>query len=94
MKTSGPLGSFVSLGLLVGKAASSDTMTDEGVDDRAYRIANNAGQNKVDSLSMYGLLAGGAIGVFSGRLLSCSSTGVAVGTAMYICQRVLEKRKL
>lgn len=92
MNTSGILGTTVATGLLIGKAASSDTMNDAGVDDRAYRISKNAGQNEVDKYSLVGLVAGGGVGVFAGRVVACSGTGIALGTSAYMVKRILQSK--
>ena len=52
------LGCAASLGLLYGKYLSGDLDSAEAVDDRAYRIYKNKGQNDVDKYSFIGFITG------------------------------------
>lgn len=65
-----------------------------GVDDRAYRIKHNEGQNRVDLYSGIGAVSGAALGVVGSKTvifsaLAGSLTGVAAGVAFY----ALDKNK-
>ena len=51
------LGLVASAGLLLRQVHVLD-MSGEGIDDRAYRIRNNAGQNFVDSVALAGAVGG------------------------------------
>ena len=58
------------------------------INDRAYRISKNQNQTKVDTYSIIGASIGcsiGALFIRSGMksIISCSSTGVAVGLMYY-----------
>lgn len=55
---SSALGCAASLALLYGKAYSGELDSDDSVDDRAYRIYKNEGQNKVDTYSFIGAMSG------------------------------------
>eukprot|EP01032_Pedospumella_encystans_P027343 gene27343-30907_t len=71
----------------------------EGVDDRAFRIMNNAGQVKVDKYSTVALAAGAAIGAVTigglSAILAGASTGVAAGVGVYSAEKAgwVEKLK-
>ena len=56
------LGGSLSLGSLYAKYLSGDLVSNEAVDDRAYRIYKNEGQNKVDKYSIIGTAAGMSLG--------------------------------
>jgi len=68
-------------------AVKARGMDDAGVDDRAFRISKNAGQNEVDREA----LLGGALGAAAGALarggalntLAAASLGVALGVAYH-----------
>lgn len=87
-------GAYASLGLLFGKNYKGD-LTLAGVDDRAYRIKNNATQNKVDYYSGIGAVTGITLGaVISGSItaaLATSVAGVAIGVASYAGEFYYEK---
>lgn len=77
------LGVGATSGLLYGKHYRNE-LDDLGVDDRAYRIVNNEGQNKVDKYSLGGLLAGALAGVIVGQnFFTLSFAGLALGPCFY-----------
>lgn len=87
MPVAAGLGVTASLGLLAFKQAQG-SLTDEGVDDRAYRISKHAGQAKVDTYTLVGGLIGAADGAILGKfglrsVCASSLTGVALGVAVY-----------
>ena len=87
MPASATVGVAISLGLLYYKH-STGALDADGVDDRAYRIKHNEGQNKVDFYSGVGAVAGGALGVLGSRSVLSSAiagslTGVALGIGAY-----------
>ncbi|KAI9024022.1 hypothetical protein DFJ74DRAFT_60704 [Hyaloraphidium curvatum] len=80
-----PLGLF----MVAGKSYSMDG---PGVDDRAYRIMHNEGQQRTDRFATYGAIGGavaGAVGVLvpgAGltRIWNTSSVGVALGVLVHV----------
>lgn len=52
------LGGVFSLGLLYGKYYQGDLSSNDGVDDRAYRLHKNSGQQQVDRYSFIGFMTG------------------------------------
>lgn len=63
-----------------------------GVDDRAFRLTKNVGQNKVDMYSTIGLGIGAATGAITGLgLLPCATTGIALGTVAYVIESEIRK---
>jgi hypothetical protein len=64
-------------------------MDEEGVDDRAYRISRNAGQNSIDTHALVGGLAGATASAvlgkrgFFGSVVPATSFGIAVGCGIY-----------
>ena len=71
-------GGLSSLGLLYGKYYQGDLSSNDGVDDRAYRLHKNAGQNQVDRYSFIGFMSG-----------SAASTVCIITTAILIIIRIL-----
>jgi hypothetical protein len=89
----------LSLGLLYGKNFKGD-LTDDGVDDRAYRIAHNVGQNTVDKYSVICGFLGASVGSIVGKLslrwiVSCSLGGIGLGVVGYsvVKSEIYEKLK-
>jgi len=89
----------VSMGLLYYKY-NEGVLDEAGVDDRAYRIANNLGQVTVDKYTFVGSLIGSSIGAILGRggvrsILSATSAGVALSLAYYISEKqgLIQKAK-
>ena len=79
-------GSMTTL-LLFGKDISGG-LTDDGVDDRAYRIKHNEGQVKVDKYSIISGLGGASVGAVSGLgVLASASTGIAFGVLYCVGER-------
>jgi Protein of unknown function (DUF1757) len=78
---------------LVGMGATSgllykkhyyNELDEMAVDDRAFRIANNHGQTKVDQYSLGGFFTGAVAGVIVGQnLLALSCAGLALGPLFY-----------
>lgn len=70
----------------------------EGVDDRAFRIMNNAGQVKVDKYSTVAMAVGAAIGAVAiggiPAILAGASTGVAAGVGVYSAEKAGWLQKL
>lgn len=81
-------GSLVAVGMIHAKNNFGEAFTDEGVDDRAYRIAHNEKQTKVDKYSQIGAIAGATVGGVRGRgikyVFGCASTGVVLGVLAYL----------
>jgi hypothetical protein len=94
---------FVPKAAIVGSVVSSsivyykDTtgaLDIAGVDDRAYRIAHNEGQVKVDRYSLIGGAAGAVTGVIvGGAMLPLACTGVALGVAAYGAEKKYKTSK-
>jgi len=89
--TMGPIiGGLLVPSLLIAKDFNGD-LTEDGVDDRAYRIVHNEGQNLVDKYSLIGVCTGSICGVILGSgYLPAMSTGVALSVIFY----GVEKSKL
>ena len=51
-------GGILTLGMLYGKYYQGDLNSNEGTDDRAYRLHKNVGQNQVDRYSFIGFMSG------------------------------------
>lgn len=69
-------------------------LDEASVDDRAYRIANNHEQLKVDRYGLGGFVSGAISGVIVGQnLLSLSCTGLVMGLAFYEAERRFIKNK-
>jgi hypothetical protein len=69
-------------------------LSEDGVDDRAFRIVKNSGQVKVDQYALAGASVGAALGAVVGRtavraVLSSSLTGVAAGVALYSAETIV-----
>lgn len=69
-------------------------LDDDGVNDRAFRIAKNAGQVKVDQYALAGAGLGATFGAIVGRtavraVLSSGLTGVAAGVAVYGAETIV-----
>lgn len=79
------VGCSITTALLLGKDMNGG-LTDDSVDDRAYRIKHNEGQVKVDKYSIITGCGGAVIGsVFvGGGVLASTSTGIAFGVLYYI----------
>jgi len=81
------LGGIFVPSLLIGKDVMGD-LTDDGVDDRAYRIVHNEGQNKVDKYSIIGACSGAIFGVLiGGGYIAAASTGVALSVIYYSAEK-------
>jgi len=60
-------------------------LTEEGVDDRAYRLVQNANQNRVDTYSLIGLGAGITAGYFTKQSpFIFGATGVVAGIGYHL----------
>lgn len=86
------LGGLASSGMLYNKQLKGE-LDVAGVDDRAYRIAHNAGQLKVDRYSVVGSLTamtgavlGGGFGPFT--LAAAACTGVAFSVVVFALERM------
>lgn len=69
-------------------------MDGPGVDDRAYRLMHNAGQNRTDEFAAYGAIGGGLSGLVSGMVPGASSLvrvwrGASVGIAFGVLAHVV-----
>ncbi|KXS13708.1 hypothetical protein M427DRAFT_33683 [Gonapodya prolifera JEL478] len=99
-----PAGMGTLLGIPLGLAAfaaRSYQMDADGVDDRAYRIVNNAGQVEVDRYAGFGAFVGSLVGNFAlpggnilVRMWRGGSVGVAVGVGAYVLGRMEETKDL
>lgn len=88
-------GALVSGSLLAAKSmqphspGSKDAPMDvAGVDDRAYRIAQNAGQVRMDQLSLLGGMCGGAVGavLLRGAVAASAASGIALGVLYFAAE--------
>jgi len=84
-------GVSAAMGLLYYKY-DQGVLDEAGVDDRAYRIANNSGQVTVDKYSFVGSLVGASVGAVVGRggirsIITATSTAVALSIAFYIAEK-------
>lgn len=91
------LGSSVGLALLMGKELQGGLDVD-GVDDRAYRIAQNKGQTRLDGYSMVGAAAGATVGALVGKfgvttILPAATSGIAMSVVFYTLEKMLRKEK-
>ena len=90
------IGCAVALSLLAAKHLHTP-MDEDGVDDRAFRIVNNAGQVKVDRYSFIVGGIGAAVGAVTIRgfrpILASSATGVAFGVVFHVIESNKEKIK-
>mmetsp|Transcript_8193 Transcript_8193/g.12228 ORF Transcript_8193/g.12228 Transcript_8193/m.12228 type:complete len:176 (-) Transcript_8193:109-636(-) len=82
------MGGSLSLASLFAKYNKGDLNSNDAVDDRAYRIYRNEGQNKVDKYSFIGAIAGAAASIVVpstsiSLLLASASTGMATGVLIY-----------
>lgn len=87
MPVSAALFTTISAGALLKKEYEG-LLDEDGVNDRAFRIAHNAGQVKVDKYAAIGAGVGASVGAILGRaavrsVLSSSLTGVAAGVVAY-----------
>lgn len=67
-------------------------LDEAGVDDRAYRLANSAGQVKVDQYTFVGSLIGASTGAVFGRggarsILAATSVGVTSAVVYYLTEK-------
>lgn len=66
-------------------------MDEGGIDDRAYRIRNNIGQNTVDRYSVFGAATGAAVGAVVGNgfrsILAATSTGIALSVIFFAAEK-------
>lgn len=93
--TGAAAGVGVSLGLLALRGFQGQLGV-EGVDDRAFRLAKNSGQNEMDLASGIGAVAGASLGsIFGVHGLRSVATGSLVGAAGaaagYMLQRQLQQ---
>ena len=92
MPLSAPVGCAFALSMLLAKAFG-EGMTSADVDERAYRIANNAGQVRTDLFAAAGLAGGAAAALRSGRnALALGSTGIALGVAAHVVLKAFDER--
>lgn len=82
----------VVLGMLYYKYHAGE-LDEAGVDDRSYRLANNAGQVKVDQYTFVGSLAGASAGAVFGRggvrsILAATSVGVTGAVVYYLTEKM------
>ena len=78
--------------LLLGKAYSDETLTYAGVDDRAFRLVNNEGQNRVDLYSAMGATAGIITAVVGRAPLGVVPLGIAAGVVASVAQKFVGKK--
>ena len=70
-------------------------LTIPGVDDRAYRIAHNKGQVKVDQYSLIGFGTGAVVGtIVGGAIVPLACTGIAMGPMAYIIEKKYLENKV
>ena len=85
------LGTTVALSMLYKKEVSG-VLTEEGVDDRAYRIFHNTNQRKVDRYSSIGAVSGMcSVLVWRrfGSTIATAATGVAAGVLIFAAEKAL-----
>lgn len=87
------------MGLLKVSKIPADEMSD-GMQDRAYRLHYNEGQNQVDKLSRIGMVGGGLASRFmtpgphSARsMLGGAAFGSACGVFTFVLRRLLSNKK-
>lgn len=84
------VGCAATLSLLYAKHYNTP-MDEDYVDDRAFRLMNNQGQVRADRYSIIGAAVGAAFGAVAlagvPRILSSSSTGLAVGLAVHVAEK-------
>lgn len=90
------VGAGAALGMLYNKH-SAGQLTEDGVDDRAYRIHHNEGQRAVDRYST----VGGMVGLCSVLVwrrfrstLATAGTGIALGVLLFTGEKVLKANKI
>lgn len=91
---SATLGCSIALGMLYGKYINGQ-LTEDGVDDRAYRIYHHAGQRKVDRYSAVGGVAGLCSVIVLRRFrgtLATAATGVAAGVLLYAAEKAFNEQ--
>ena len=77
------IGAAISSGFLY-KNHLDDKLDEASVDDRAYRIANNHEQTKMDKYGLGGFVSGAVGGVIVGQnLFSLGCTGIIIGLIFY-----------
>ena len=83
----------VTSGLLYKKHYHNE-LDELAVDDRAYRIANNHAQNKVDRYSLGGFFTGAVAGIIVGHyFLAFSCSGLALGPLYYKAESMYNEYK-
>ena len=88
------VGATFSSSMLYGKDLKGD-LTIPGVDDRAYRIAHNPGQVKVDQYSLIGFGAGAVMGtIVGGSIVPLACTGIAMGPMAYLIEKKYQENKV
>eukprot|EP01031_Cornospumella_fuschlensis_P041824 gene41824-51056_t len=90
------LGASMGLALLMGKEMKGDLDVD-GVDDRAYRIAQNKDQTRLDGYSMVGAAAGATVGAVAGgfgvtTILPAATSGIAMSVVYFTLEKLIKKR--
>jgi small-conductance mechanosensitive channel len=72
-------------------------LDDAGVDDRAYRLSQNAKQNEVDKIAYTGGLVGLSAGVLGNiglqASLSMSGLGLASGLIVFASKKIIAKQQ-
>ena len=87
------------MGLLKVSKIPADEMSD-GMQDRAYRLHYNEGQNQVDKLSRIGMVGGGLVSSFmtpgphsTRSVLGGAALGSACGVFTFVLQRLVSNKK-
>lgn len=86
-------------GLILGLYVAAEHWGDvDGVDDRAYRLEHNKGQNVLDNYAGAGAGVGAIVGSIFGRgdhryMLSTAYSAMMVGSLVYVVQNAIEKHK-
>ena len=86
-------GAAISSGFLY-KNHMDGKLDEASVDDRAYRVANNHEQTKIDKYGLGGFVSGALGGVIVGQnLLSLSCTGLVMGLIFYEAEKRFNKNR-
>mmetsp|Transcript_41383 Transcript_41383/g.54408 ORF Transcript_41383/g.54408 Transcript_41383/m.54408 type:complete len:161 (+) Transcript_41383:34-516(+) len=82
------VGTALSLGMLYAKYQRGE-LNMEGIDDRAYRLNKNIGQNTVDKYSIFGTMLGATAATFLltptfATICAASSTGLSLAVVLHV----------
>ncbi|RYH13839.1 DUF1757 domain-containing protein [archaeon] len=91
-------GSSIGLALLMGKEMHGDLDVD-GVDDRAFRIAQNKDQTRLDGYSIVGAAVGATVGALVGKfgvttILPAATSGIAMSVVYFTLEKMARKKNV